>query len=57
MESGNVHLNRHRVRREEKQLAQLKHQATECEEMIWRLQQELAALDCHDDDSSSASTR
>jgi hypothetical protein len=34
------------VHREEKQLAQLKHQATKCEETIWRLQQELAALDC-----------
>ena len=51
-----MHLNRRHVRREEKQLAQLKHQATECEETSWRLQQELAALDCHDDDSSSAST-
>jgi len=52
-----MHLNRHHVCREEKQLSQLKHQATECEEMIWRLQQELAALDCYVDDNSSASTR
>jgi hypothetical protein len=35
------------VCREEKQLAQLKYQATQCEETIWRLLQELAALDCH----------
>jgi uncharacterized protein YigA (DUF484 family) len=54
MVSCNVHLNRRHVRREEKQLAQLKHQATECEETSWRLQQELAALDCPEDGSSSA---
>ena len=57
MESCNVHLNRRHVHRGDKQLSQLRHQATECEETSWRLQQELAALDCHDDDSSIASTR
>jgi len=52
-----MHLRRRHVHREEKQLAHLKYQATECEETIWMLQQELAALDCHDDDGSTASTR
>ncbi|XP_069698333.1 uncharacterized protein [Periplaneta americana] len=49
-ELGNAFLNRRRVQRGERRLARLKQQAAECEEAIWRLQNEMAALDCSNGD-------
>jgi hypothetical protein len=50
-------LNGRHVQKEDRHLTRLKQQATESDETILRLQQEIAVLDPHRDDISGATTR
>ncbi|KAJ9584905.1 hypothetical protein L9F63_020760, partial [Diploptera punctata] len=53
----NAYLSRRRVQRAERRLARYKQQATDTEENIWRLQEEMAALDCQRNQTASSNER
>ena len=53
----NAYLSRRRVQRAERRLARYKQQAADTDENIWRLQEEMAALDCQRNQKASSNER
>ncbi|PSN46489.1 hypothetical protein C0J52_19102 [Blattella germanica] len=53
----NAYLSRRRVQRAERRLARYKQQAADTEESIWRLQEEMASLDCKRNQTTSSNGR